>query len=281
MSETNDSENSGALVGSSRNTDNGDVQQSESNDGLNRRSKERKSDGKQQNNNFGSNDRNWQGAKKDIGVVLGLRTERLTYKQTFEVFKDKLATYVLSDFSNPKDILPVIKKMTDPMNAFKTNHAPSELSEEDSKKSIEQAMQSHRIKLYIAREMSLKDNMDKLYGTIIGQCSHALLSILENDEDFIEKDEKFDVLWLLQKLKEITSGLDVKSNKRSNLHDALLAFVKTEQHSGESDDDYMKRFKASVETLISAGGRHILCSPEIMEKKSKEARKKNSRQYAI
>jgi hypothetical protein len=170
MTESNENESSGTLGRNSNNNDNGDGQQSESPDGLNRRNKECKNEGKQQNNNIGSNDRNWQGAKKDIGVVLGLRTERLAYKQTFEVFKDKLATYVLSDFSNPKDVLPVIKKMTDPMSTFKMNHAPSELSEEDSKKSIEQAMQTHQIKLYITQEMSLKDNMDKLYGTIIGQC---------------------------------------------------------------------------------------------------------------
>ena len=106
--------------------------------------------------------------------------------------------------------------------------------------------------------MKLRDNMDKLYGIVTGQCSHSLISILENYTDFIGKDEKCDVLWLLCKLKEITSGLDVKSNKRSNLHDALVAFIKTEQYSSESDDDYMKRFKASVETLISAGGKQVL-----------------------
>jgi hypothetical protein len=136
--------------------------------------------------------------------------------------------------------------------------------------------------------MQLTDNMDKLYGMVSGQCSHALISILENDAEFPEKDEQCDVVWLLKKLKEITSGLDVKSNKRSNLHDALVAFVKTEQHAGESDDDYMKRFKASVKTLISAGGCQILCNHEIMDKKahyqqkqSVQQKKRNLKQSAI
>jgi hypothetical protein len=129
---------------------------------------------------------------------------------------------------------------------------------------VEQAMQDHRVKLYIAREMKLNDNMDKLYGIITGQCSHSLMSILENDSEFAERDENCDVLWLMSKLKEITSDL-------ANLHDALVAFVKTEQYSNESDNEYLKRFKASIETLISAGGKQMLCSTEIMEKKGEIA----------
>ena len=264
MTETND--NNGDNT-SNENTNN-DSNQGHQSGQSERRNRDIRNDNRYQNQNVGLNDKNWQGSKTDIGVVLGLKTEKLVYKRTFEVFKDRLSTYVLSEFTNAKDILPVLKKMIDPMSTFKLNNTPAELSDEDSKKSVEQAMQTHRIKLYIAREMNLKDNMDKLYGVVTGQCSHALLSILENDEDFIDKDERCDILWLLKKLKEITSGLDIKSNKRSNLHDALITFVKTEQYSHESDDDYMKRFKASVETLISAGGRQVLCSTEIMEKKS-------------
>jgi hypothetical protein len=263
MTETNDNNDDSTSNGNMNNENNQGQQSGQSE----RRNRDHRSDNRHHNQNVGSNDKNWQGSKTDIGVVLGLKTEKLVYKRTFEVFKDRLSTYVLSEFSNAKDILPVLKKMIDPMNMFKLNNTPVELSDEDSKKSVEQAMQTHRIKLYIAREMNLKDNMDKLYGIVTGQCSHALLSILENDEEFIDRDERCDILWLLKKLKEITSGLDIKSNKRSNLHDALITFVKTEQYSHESDDDYMKRFKASVETLISAGGRQVLCSTEIMEKK--------------
>jgi hypothetical protein len=267
MSEERQNEETEGSNGSD-NIDNTQTQQSNGTGSADRRSRERRADNRYQNNTVGSNDRNWQGAKPAIGVVLGLKTERLTHKKTFEVFKEKLSTYILSEFTNAKDVLPVLKKMVNPMAIFKQNNTPKGLSDEDEKSTVQQAMQTHRIKLYIAREMQLVDNMDKLYGVVTGQCSHALISILENDVEFGDKDEQCDVLWLLKKLKEITSGLDIKSNKRSNLHDALVAFVKTEQHNGESDDDYMKRFKASVETLISAGGRQIFCSPEIMESKT-------------
>jgi rubrerythrin len=41
----------------------------------------------------------------------------------------------------------------------------------------------------------------------------------------------------------------------------------------ESDSGYMKRFEMNIETLIMAGGRHILCSPELMDKEDDELTK--------
>jgi hypothetical protein len=50
------------------------------------KNKEKKGDVKNHQQHIRSNKRNWQGAKTNIGVVLGLKTERLTYKHIFEVF---------------------------------------------------------------------------------------------------------------------------------------------------------------------------------------------------
>ena len=75
------------------------------------------------------------------------------------------------------------------------------------------------------------------------------------------------MIWVLQKLKVITSGPDSKSNERSNLHEALLLLTKMQQGGDESDDNLMKIVKANIDTLTSAGGEHILCSGEtIMDK---------------
>ena len=169
---------------------------------------------------FGSNDKEFEGAQPSIGGILGLKTERLQHKVTFEIFTEKLKTFILSDFKNPKDVLPTLR-LVDPLIGFKARNAPAALSDQEKGEEIEQQMQSMRIKLYINREQAVKGNMDKLYGVIIGQCSDAVLSVLGNDIDYIAKDEECDVIWLLRKLKTITSGLDSKSNKRSNLHDAL------------------------------------------------------------
>ena len=75
---------------------------------------------------------------------------------------------------------------------------------------------------------------------------------------------------VLATLQSLTSGLDNKSNKRSNLFDAILAFITMRQGENESDTSYMKRFRVNLDTLISAGGRHILCSPDLVEAVDKD-----------
>ena len=49
---------------------------------------------KYSSNSFGSNDKDWEGAKPDFGAVLGLKTERLQKKVTFEIFREKAKTFV-------------------------------------------------------------------------------------------------------------------------------------------------------------------------------------------
>ena len=42
------------------------------------------------------------------------------------------------------------------------------------------------------------------------------------------------------------------------------------QGENESDTVYMKRFKIDLDTLIAAGGEHVLCSPDLMEAVDKD-----------
>jgi hypothetical protein len=116
----------------------------------------------------------------------------------------------------------------------------------------------------MTREAELESNMNKIYVIVKGQCSHSLCTVLKQEDKYKQKDKEQDILWLLEHLKSITSGLDSKSNKRCNLFDAILAFITMRQGENENDSAYMKRFKVNMETLLSAGGCHILCSPEIM-----------------
>ena len=126
-------------------------------------------------------------------------------------------------------------------------------------------MQQQRIKLYIVREVQAKNDIDKLYCIIAGQCSQSELSVPQNNEEYEEKDDKCHMFWFIGKMQEITSGLDSKSDKRSNLHVALLNVTKMQQYKEETDDDHMKCFKENIDTLNAAGGSHVLCSKEIME----------------
>ena len=213
-----------------------------------------------------SNDVSWEGTKPEIGAVLGLKAERLKYKASFEVFRQKLINYVLREFTNPKDILPAVKKFENPLDNFTLKHKPTDLTAEEKKSDVLVAIQNQKVKLLVERETCARTNLDKLYGIVKGQCSSAIISILNNDDEFEDKDEECDAIWLLTKVQEISAGLDAKANKRVNLIDSILSLSRLHQRREESEDDYMKRFKAACDTVIAAGGSNLFCSTEIMDK---------------
>ena len=60
-----------------------------------------------------------------------MKVENLSKKVSFGVFREKVNTYTLSDFKNPKDILPIIAELVNPMVDFKKCNAPDELTEKE------------------------------------------------------------------------------------------------------------------------------------------------------
>ena len=246
---------SGNNNNSNRNNGNGNMNNN------NRRSDNRRSI-------FSGNDRTWSGDKPEIGAILGLRTEHLDNKQSFRSFMEKMVEYTLRELNNPNDILTLLTEEKDPRPSLKGN-ITVKLADEDKNNEVLVAIQQQQIKLYVSREMDLETNMLKIYSLIKGQCSLLLLAILKQDKEYEEKNNKQDVLWLMKKLKTLTSGLDNKSNKRCNLFDALYTLVTMRQGDTESDVSYMKRFQVNIDTLIAAGGGHILYSPELVDAKDK------------
>ena len=156
---------------------------------------------------------------------MGLRTEYLNKKVSFEVFLEKMTDYVLRELKNAADVVSVVRDMTNPSDDFANKHMPKDLTEKRKKSDVQVQVQQQRIKMYASREAEVTHNMTKIYGLVKGQCSHSLKTVLKQEEEFDEKDKEQDILWLLERLKEITSGLDMKSNKRCNLFDAMLAFL--------------------------------------------------------
>ena len=70
---------------------------------------------------------------------------------------------------------------------------------------------------------------------------------------------------MLKQIKKITSGIDVKANPYMTLVDALLNLLNMRQQSSESNDHYVERFNANVQTLNLAKGGHIFCSRALVQ----------------
>ena len=63
-------------------------------------------------------DKSFAGKTKEIEGVLGLKSERLTFKVPFDTFREKLAEYVLKEFSNARHVISLVEDMIDPMPEF-------------------------------------------------------------------------------------------------------------------------------------------------------------------
>ena len=160
--------------------------------------------------------------------------------------------YVLREITDASDVLPILSEEKDPITIFRDTQMPEDPNDEEKKSDVLVKIQDQRIKKYVDREIRMETNVKRIYRLIKGQCLHSLRALLKQEKDYDEKDRSQDVLWLLKKLKQITSGLDNKSNKRCNLFDALFAFVTMKQGTEESDSAYLKRFRVNVDTLCSA-----------------------------
>jgi len=141
-------------------------------------------------NRYGNHGRFFEGAEPKIGGILGFKAERIDKKHTHEKFKDKLINYVGREFKNADDILPMLREGADPKADFKTNHLPKPLSAGDANNEIKKAILKERIKMYIARESQLDENVTKLYNVIWGQCTDQLQSAIKYQSQYEEKSKK-------------------------------------------------------------------------------------------
>ena len=69
-----------------------------------------------------------------------------------------------------------------------------------------------RVKRYMDQEDILIYDTNKLYGIVIVQCTSPLRSTIKGDAEYKTKSSDFDTLWLLQKIKKTTAGVNMKDN---------------------------------------------------------------------
>ena len=201
-----------------------------------------------------------------MGAVLGLTIEKIEAKVNYDVFREKLCNYIGRKINDGDLIVCQVRDYANPEKEFEATNKPKALEGVDKDDPTEKAIQAEEIKLYVKQRSMIRSNIKKVFALIWGQCSEPLQTLVKNKTKYKENEKKKDVVWLLKGLKEITSGLDVLSNKRGTLHNALINFATMKQSRSESLDDYMKRVKSNIELLVLAGGKHMLCSPEIMTK---------------
>ena len=121
------------------------------------------------------------------------------------------------------------------------------------------------VKLYARRIKNLKDNKQTLFGVVWGQYSSGLQEVIKGDDDYEVSASTFDVIWLLEKGKLVSSVIDQKSNKYLTFFQAMSAMCNIRQGPNESNDSYRKRVDSAALTLSLVGGKNVFYSEEISD----------------
>ena len=205
----------------------------------------------------------YQGQTPEIGVILALRHEKFANKVVFSVFIEKVKTYVLTKFDYASDMITILEKLTDPTADIKKEQ-PADMKEKESKSEVQRWVKQEEVKQFVKRLTALEQNQETLYGLIWGQCSSGLQEVLKTHDKYTKKSTAFDCIWILEKTKLISAGVDQRANKHSTLVRALTSLCNIRQGVNESNDSFCKRIDAYALTLTLAGGGHVMCSPELV-----------------
>ena len=81
---------------------------------------------------FSSSTRDFEGATPKIGGVLGLRSENITKKITYDAFLEKLGIYIMTELKNGENVIEVTKNPDTKIIAdFEATYKPKELTNEE------------------------------------------------------------------------------------------------------------------------------------------------------
>jgi hypothetical protein len=167
---------------------------------------------------------------------------------TFDIFREKLETYILRELKEANDVLPAVRELTCPKSSIDAQE-PKDLSEAEMKSAVKTMILQQEVKEFLLRKKTIQNNLDKIYGLVWGQCSQSLQSVMKGDVEYKEKSVAADCVWLLQNLKKITSGIDKKANPLSTYCNAVSTLFSMRQGSNEANDVYMRRFNNNILTL--------------------------------
>ena len=88
------------------------------------------------------------GEKSEIGIILALKNERFANKVVFTTFIDKMKNYVLTSFSEAKDMMPILESLKDPKTDIKSKQ-PIELTDDETKSDVLRWMKLEEVKLHV------------------------------------------------------------------------------------------------------------------------------------
>ena len=200
--------------------------------------------------------------KNDNGLpVLKTKSEASQNPEQFALFLEAVATHVGTTFQEAADLDPTITDpFKDPMpSLLKTIPSKRKIilefgyeSEDDVEEDMLESITTlfkENMKIFSQRQRTMRNNTNKLYELIWGQCSDALKAEVKGHRDYPGRKEERDTVWLLQELKKATSGLSRNANVYVSMFNLVRKFYSTKMKDNESLESYHLRFESIVKTI--------------------------------
>ena len=204
---------------------------------------------------------NFEGAKPEIGVVLGLKHERMKSKVMFDDFVETFTNYLTSNMTGARDVVRTITERDDTLERI-DGDIPIDLTDEEAKSAVRTLLKTEEVKKFGTRRQQAIDNLVKVFGLIWGQCSSGLQTAIKGESGFDDAFKAHEVVWLLEAVQKIVSGVDTKANKLYIEQEALVVFTTMRQGTTEPTDGFITRVKQNAQTLKLAGGERYLYDKE-------------------
>lgn len=241
------------------------------------------------NNNRNGGNSNFKNFKGQIQELPGLGTRAESPNQNTGNFIKSLANYILVNFKAPGTLSRAVADLEDPNTLLKKElpvlndiiadlgivlQAASETETAEQRAERERANRvlSEPAQALFVQEMSqfakkrsqLKENMAKLWGVILGQCTKALVEALRAEHDFEQEQATYNSIWLLKSIKRIAQGVTTSSNTYHTAFCAMRDFYRTKQFQ-KSVEDYYTDFENAQE-LVQQANVDILDHTDLLAK---------------
>ena len=229
-------------------------------------------------------DRSFEGKTLGIGGILALKTEKVAKNVPSETFRELFVEYLMKELERPRDVIAIVRDMIDPKPIFIKRYTIKDLTADKEKSTTKKAMHTKQINLFVERLDKIDENMDKIFSYIWDQCTSGLQSAIIGMDEYEDKSSECDVIWLLEQLKLVTSGIDKTTDKYGNLIKTIMTLFTMRQGDTESNDGFLRRFKSNVQSFELAGGEHLFHGEKLegtltTDKEKKEASERLKRSY--
>ena len=152
-------------------------------------------------------------------------------KARFDKVRSKLASHVVQNLYQGKDLAPILLSLTD---AVLTE--PVELSAADETRKLKVKIWEMEVEQYVLQLAQLKENKVILHTIIWEQCTKSLRIKLKGTDGYEPAKGATDCIWLLSTIRGISLNYESTKLKYLSLDDALEQYVIFRQEKQSNDD---------------------------------------------